>query len=81
MKILVDEMPKYPYDCPYCVDNCTMDSEEYKCKWRDCNRDCWETKDCPFFMEIGARLKNIEDYIEEQEAIKDAHWDEMGYGY
>lgn len=59
MRILVDEMPKKNYKCPYCLDNSTMDYEEYKCQWQNSGIDCWDVKDCPFFMDASEYIESV----------------------
>lgn len=49
MRIIVDEMPKDPWECPYCKDNSDHDNDEYICTYRNSGRDCWETHECPYF--------------------------------
>ena len=55
MKLLVDEMPKTPTDCPYgddfngsCSVLCTYHSEK-----KHVLEECSDTRDCPYFKAIG----------------------------
>ena len=54
MKILVDEMPSYPIDCPHAEIEGNMEYQWWHCNYGG-NVDCENTKDCPFFM-------SFEDY-------------------
>lgn len=51
MKILVDKIPKEPNECPYCKDESNMDFDRYICKWNGSDRKCYDTSDCPFFVD------------------------------
>lgn len=53
MKILVDEMPSHPMDCPHAEIDGDMEYQWWHCNYGDCG--CKITKDCPFFM-------SFEDY-------------------
>lgn len=44
MKILVDEMPKEPYKCPYCKD-------KYTCTYKE-EFGCHDTSRCPYFIDF-----------------------------
>ena len=50
MRILVDYMPNEPYQCIYCRDESTMDFTSYICKWNDSGHNCWDTRECPYFI-------------------------------
>ena len=51
MKIIVDEKPTTPRDCPYGLNHYNPDEESYTtiCKWNDSGWICFNTEDCPFF--------------------------------
>ena len=70
MKILVDKMPDEPYKCPYCKDESNMDMDRYICKWDGSNRKCWNTSDCPFFVDMIGSNKVFSKEIK-QMVIKD----------
>ena len=58
MKILVDEMPKSPKDCPFCQDYGDRCGSEYRCKYNptayyDYIHYCEDVHDCPYFKAIG----------------------------
>ena len=53
MKILVDEMPSRPMDCPYAEMEGNMEYQWWYCNYGECG--CKNTKDCLFFM-------SFEDY-------------------
>ncbi len=58
MKILVDEMPETPKDCPFCQEYETRGDVECRCKYNptayfDYIRYCEDTHDCPYFRAIG----------------------------
>ena len=55
MKILVDEMPKEPYDCPHSVLVTNGKIEWLKCSKSKNDFKCENTSDCPFY-------KSIHDY-------------------
>ena len=42
MRIIVDQMPITPIQCPYC-------SIDYTCTWYNSNIICKDTKECPYF--------------------------------
>ena len=55
MKILVDEKPKTPKDCPYCV----YKDRKHVCTWRSDNEFvCKKTFDCPYFATPSAWYSN-----------------------
>lgn len=51
MKLVVDEMPKEVWECPYSEDKSTECVEEYRCTWNKCDRRCFSVSDCPFFTD------------------------------
>lgn len=56
MRILVDEMPTIPEDCPYYKEvTSDMDYTLVKCTWLESSGHCWcqydGTKECPYFTE------------------------------
>lgn len=53
MKILVDEMPSRPMDCPHSEPSGNMEYQWWHCNYGDCG--CKNTNSCPFFM-------SFEDY-------------------
>ena len=55
LKILVDEMPKEPYDCPHSVLVTNGKIEWLKCSKSKNDFKCENTSDCPFY-------KSIHDY-------------------
>lgn len=64
MKIIVDNMPSTVDRCPYCKDESTMDYDKYTCTWNNCNRNCYDTNDCPFFKaERNEADKEMDDEI------------------
>jgi hypothetical protein len=67
MRIIVDEMPKEPYKCPYCKDNSDMDKDEYICAWQNSGIHCWETIECPYFRSF---TNIFEEHIDEYDCIK-----------
>lgn len=51
MKIIVDEMPKEPIDCPYSE----VREKDKTCWWIACTKGrfvCKDTKDCKYFKPI-----------------------------
>ena len=75
MRILVDEMPKEPKDCPYCKDESTMDFDKYTCTYRK-EHQCYCTDGdmgyCPYFVTFKIIFDNsISDYhIEEKDPYR-----------
>lgn len=54
MKILVDEMPSHPMDCPHSELSGNIEYQWWHCNYGG-NIGCKNTKGCPFFM-------SFEDY-------------------
>jgi len=57
MRIVVDEMPKEPYECPWCLDKSCMDYDEYVCTFRNSEHQCWDTSECPYFVDFKSRFE------------------------
>ena len=55
MRLLVDEMPKEPRDCPYGWVDIVCDREVVFCTKQSIAISCNDTKECEFF-------KSIKDY-------------------
>ena len=51
MKLIVDEMPVYSQDCPYCKDQSDngFGYEDPVCTWNQSGRRCWNPSECPYF--------------------------------
>ena len=52
MKILVDEMPKYPMECDYSEEVGNMEYHWWHCNYGG-NIACENTKNCPFFISFN----------------------------
>jgi len=52
MRIVVDEMPDEPCDCPYSSDELCIgdDDDKYECTYKNSKRDCICTLECPYFV-------------------------------
>lgn len=63
MRIIVDEMPTSPYKCIWCKDESCMDYEKYTCTFKNSKHQCWNTLECPYFVEFKNMFENeISDY-------------------
>lgn len=59
MRIVVDEMPEEPYECTWCSDEiCTGDDDdEYVCTYENSEHQCWNTSECPYFVDFKSRFE------------------------
>jgi hypothetical protein len=64
MRIVVDEMTKEPWECPWCSDElCTGDDDdEYVCTYENSKCYCRDTSHCPFFVGFKDMFKNEIDW-------------------
>ena len=59
MKIIVDTIPRYPYDCIFCP------NKYYDvCSISECQCELEKRKDCPYLM-------TIDDYLSEEKHNED----------
>ena len=79
MRILVDEMPKKPYQCPYYRDNSSMTYDknygDYICTYRH-NMTCFNTSECPWFTEMASARDIVEIglYEKGKEEMEEIGW-------
>ena len=76
MKILVDEMPESPKDCPFCQEYGTRFETEYRCKYNptayyDYIHYCEDVHDCPYFRAISDTSL--------AEKVSDLEWSHRNY--
>ena len=50
MKIIVDKMPEYPYECRNCRLEGDMEFHSWVCQVGEEKHICKNTKDCPYFV-------------------------------
>lgn len=56
MKIIVDEMPNYPYECRNCRLKGDMEFHYWACKIGEYKHVCKDVKDCPYFIGLDEVL-------------------------
>lgn len=50
MKIIVDEMPNYPYECRNCRQEGDMEFHYWVCQVGEEKHVCKDVKNCPYFI-------------------------------
>ena len=50
MKIIVDEMPNYPYECRNCRQEGDMEFHHWVCQVGEEKHICKDVKDCPWWF-------------------------------
>ena len=62
MKIIVDEMPNYPYECRNCRQEGNMEFHCWVCQVGEEKHVCKDVKDCPYFIGLDEVLvDNLKD--------------------
>ena len=56
MKIIVDEMPNYPYECRNCRQEGNMEFHYWVCQVGEEKHICKDVKDCPYFIGLDEVL-------------------------
>ena len=56
MKIIVDEMPNYPYECRNCRQEGDMEFHHWVCQVGEEKHVCKDTKKCPYFIGLDEVL-------------------------
>lgn len=56
MKIIVDEMPNYPYECCNCRQAGDMEFHHWVCQVGEEKHICKDVKGCPYFIELDEVL-------------------------
>lgn len=56
MKIIVDEMPNYPYECRNCRQEGDMEFHHWVCQVGEEKHICKDVKDCPYFIGLDEVL-------------------------
>lgn len=56
MKIIVDEMPNYPYECRNCRQEGDMEFHYWVCQVGVDKHVCKDVKDCPYFIGLDEVL-------------------------
>ena len=57
MKIIVDEMPNYPYECRNCRQEGDMEFHHWVCQVGEEKHICKDVKDCPYFIGLDEALR------------------------
>ena len=68
MKIIVDEMPNYPYECRNCRQEGDMEFHHWVCQVGEEKHICKDVKDCPYFIgldEVINERKRMEQRLEQ----------------
>ena len=71
MKIIVDEMPNYPYECRNCRQEGNMEFHHWVCQVGEEKHVCKDTKKCPYFVGLNEVLnerKRMEQRLEQMVA-------------
>ena len=71
MKIIVDEMPNYPYECRNCRQEGDMEFHYWVCQVGEEKHICKDVKDCPYFIgldEVLNERKRMEQRLEQMVA-------------
>ena len=71
MKIIVDEMPNYPYECRNCRQEGDMEFHHWVCQVGEEKHVCKDTKKCPYFVGLNEVLnerKRMEQRLEQMVA-------------
>lgn len=58
MKIVVDEMPTYPYECRNCRLEGDIEFHNWVCQVGEEKHVCKDVRDCPYFIGLDEVLKN-----------------------
>ena len=56
MKIIVDKMPIYPYECRNCRQEGNMEFHNWVCQVGEEKHICKNTKECPYFIGLDEVL-------------------------
>ena len=71
MKIIVDKMPNYPYECRNCRQEGDMEFHHWVCQVGEEKHICEDTKKCPYFVGLNEVLnerKRMEQRLEQMVA-------------
>ena len=71
MKIIVDKMPNYPYECRNCRQEGDMEFHHWVCQVGEEKHICKDTKKCPYFVGLNEVLnerKRMEQRLEQMVA-------------
>ena len=73
MKIIVDEMPNYPYECRNCRQEGDMEFHHWVCQVGEEKHICKDVKDCPYFIGLDEvlvdDLKDRQYHVREMEEL------------
>ena len=58
MKIIVDEMPDYPYECRNCRQEGDREFYDWVCQVDEERHVCKDTKNCPYFVGLDGVIKH-----------------------
>lgn len=68
MKIIVDEMPNYPYECRNCRQEGDMEFHYWVCQVGEEKHICKDVKDCPYFIGLDEVL--VDDLKDRQYHVR-----------
>ena len=68
MKIIVDEMPNYPYECRNCRQEGDMEFHHWVCQVGEEKHICKDVKDCPYFIGLDEVL--VDDLKDRQYHVR-----------
>ena len=68
MKIIVDKMPNYPYECRNCRQEGDMEFHYWVCQVGEEKHVCKDVKDCPYFIGLDEVL--VDDLKDRQYHVR-----------